>query len=29
MPVSARNAVLRARGDQMMRQRFAPLIEAP
>jgi len=29
MPVSARNAVLRARGDEMMRQRFAPLIEAP
>lgn len=29
MPVSARNAVLRARGEQMMRQRFAPLIEAP
>ena len=29
MPVSARNAVLRARGQQMMRQRFAPLIEAP
>jgi 2-polyprenyl-6-methoxyphenol hydroxylase-like FAD-dependent oxidoreductase len=29
MPVSARNAVLRARGDEMMRQRFTPLIEAP
>jgi len=29
MPVSARNAVLRARGDEMMRQRFAPLIEPP
>jgi len=29
MPVSARNAVLRARGDEMMRQRFAPLTEAP
>jgi FAD-dependent urate hydroxylase len=29
MPVSARNAVLRARGDEMMRQRFAPLIAVP
>ena len=29
MPVSARNAVLRARGDEMMRQRFTPLSEAP
>jgi 2-polyprenyl-6-methoxyphenol hydroxylase-like FAD-dependent oxidoreductase len=29
MPVSARNAVLRTRGDEMMRQRFAPLIEPP
>lgn len=29
MPVSARNAVLRARGDEMMRQRFTPLVEPP
>ena len=29
MPGSARNAVLRARGDEMMRQRFTPLIEPP
>lgn len=29
MPVSARNAVLRARGDETMRQRFAPLTEPP
>jgi 2-polyprenyl-6-methoxyphenol hydroxylase-like FAD-dependent oxidoreductase len=29
MPVSARNAVLRARGEEVMRQRFAPLIEPP
>jgi len=29
MPASARNAILRARGDEMMRQRFVPLIEAP
>jgi len=27
MPISARNAVLRARGDDIMRQRFAPLTE--
>ncbi len=29
MPVSARNAVLRARGDDIMRQRFTPLVEPP
>jgi FAD-dependent urate hydroxylase len=29
IPISARNAVLRARGDEMMRQWFAPLIAAP
>ncbi|HEX5074794.1 MAG TPA: FAD-dependent monooxygenase [Gemmatimonadaceae bacterium] len=29
MPVTARNALLRVRGDEMMRQRFAPLLEAP
>jgi hypothetical protein len=29
MRVSARNAMLRARGQEMMRQRFAPLIEPP
>lgn len=29
MPAPARNAMLRARGEEMMRQRFAPLVEPP
>lgn len=29
LPVAARNEVLRARGDQMMKDRFRPLIDAP
>ena len=29
MSLSARNALLRARGDEMMRQRFTPLIDPP